>query len=46
MDEETDGQRPKKKSKESIEYSGFLIITGKRPDAVDDSILNKLFKQF
>lgn len=46
FDDETEGQPPKNKFKESTESSGLSITTGKSPDAADDSILEKLSKQF
>lgn len=46
FDDETEGQPPKKKLKESRESSGLSLTTGESPDAADDSILEKLSKQF
>lgn len=46
FDDETEGQPPKKKLKESTESSGLSITTMKNSDAADDSILEKLSKQF
>lgn len=46
FDDETEGQPPTKKLKESTESSGLSTTRGKSPDAADDSILEKLSKQF
>lgn len=46
LDDETEGQPPKKKLKDSTESSGLSTTTEKSPDAADDSILEKLSKQF
>lgn len=45
MDDETEGQPPKKKLKESTESLGLFIITGNTPDAADNSILETQSKQ-
>lgn len=46
FDDETEGHPPKKKLKESAESSALSITPGRSPNAADDSILEKLAKQF